>query len=60
MTKTQMEAITAAFRSLPALCPTRAEQIGIDTAARALAAALEKTRKGFDRERFLRDCGVSS
>lgn len=59
MTKTQIQAVVREVTALKDLAPTPAEQIGINCCVRAVALALYKTRKGFDRARFLKDCGVT-
>lgn len=61
MTKKQIEAVVQALRRVRTEAHGNYdESIGVIRAASAIAGALEKTRKGFDRERFLRDCGVPS
>lgn len=58
MTRKHIEAIAAAIRVLYEQPLTSTERVAIGTTARTVAGALYKLNPGFDRERFLRDCGV--
>lgn len=68
MTKTQIEALATALawnRTTPPVpvdaveTPRELVLRGYDHAVRVCAMVLLQERKGFDRDRFLKDCGVA-
>lgn len=60
MTKTQIEAVARALKRSARRTPdmTSAERLQHKICCIEVAEALRRTRKGFDCERFLKDCGV--
>jgi len=58
MTRKDYELLASALEGMPAFAPTL--RAGRESAARAIAEALEADNPRFDHARFLEACGISA